>query len=194
MAELHPTALARAADESHPEWGDHDRSVVDRIEPAFVATSWLASLAVSAVVAVFAIAVFALAADTPLLGATGTELGVATVIGALSTFIGFAATMTWRLVRVDHDRLVNSLAVGVLNIAVAAVVALTEVVVRSSTGSGIGDMFQGTDGDQLANTLAVLERTSAAALVGCLLAVGMVPASGDRPSGTQGAADSDSQL
>jgi hypothetical protein len=35
------------------------------------------------------------------------------------------------------------------------------------------------------NVLTVLERSSVAAVLACLLAIGMVPARGERPEGTQ---------
>jgi hypothetical protein len=92
--------------------------------------------------------------------------------------IGFAVVMTLRLVRVQHDRLTNSLAVAALHIAVAGVAALVGVFVSGSP-----------------DALIVLERSAAATIIGCGLAVGMVPAVGERPTGTQREpADTDRQL
>lgn len=190
----HDAFVAAIEAEEHPEWGEHDRSILDRLEPRFVVVTWLqcvaATLAFSALVA----GVFLLVSDATLTGSTGTELGVPTIIAALSTFIGFSAVMSLRLVDVEHDRLVNSLAVGALHVGVSLVILLIEVVGRTTGDFGVSTVFEGSFGTQLGNAATLLERSSAAAIVACLLAVGVVPARGGRPAGTQHGSEQDAQL
>ncbi len=175
-------------------WGDHDANPLDRLEPGWVASTWALCIALTlglgALGTLFAVAV----SDTPITGQTNTELGVLTIVAAMATFIAFAVVITARLVRVPHDRLVNSLAVAALHVAVAVVLFGIELALQA-LGTGAADIFSGSWAEQVGNAFAVLERSSAAAILAALLAVGMVPARGDRPSGTQvGATPQDRQL
>lgn len=170
--------------EDHVVWGGR-RNPISRVEWGFVVVSWLACLLLSAVIAAIGVAATAAFSETPILGETNTELGVLTVISAMSTFIGFAVMMSLRLTRVSHDRLSNSVAVAVLHIAVAATLFLAELGIRATVGESASSPFDGTWTDELGNAFTVLERSAVAALLACLLAAGMVPARGDRPDGTQ---------
>lgn len=171
--------------EDHVVWDEPDRIDLARLEPGFVVGSWL--LGVLATVAIFALStgVVSIVSAAPITGATNTELGVLTILSAMSTFIGFVVVMVMRLVRVDHDRVVNSLAVAALHVAVALVLFLGELVLRNTTDVAASTFLAGNRFDQLGNAFTVLERSSAAAVIACLLAIGMVPARGARPQGTQ---------
>lgn len=162
------TSIAAVRTEDHVVWSEGDRNLLGRIEPSFVIASWalcvLAALAVAAVSG----AIVALISDRNLLDGSPTELGVITILAAMGTFIGFAIVMTLRLVRVEHDRLSNALAVAALHLVVAGALALVGIFI-----------------DGAPDALVALERSAAAAFVACGLAVGMVPAMGGRPLGTQ---------
>lgn len=175
-------------------WGDHDLSPMTRLVPSWVATTWLACLALTFAIAAIATVLVAAFSDSPLTGATNTDLGVLTIIGAMSTFIGFSTMLAARLVRVDHDRFVNSLAVAVLHVGIAVVLFAIELALHSA-GMGASDLLDGNGTDEIGNAFTMLERSAAAAFVAALLATGMVPARGDRPTGTQvGATPQDRQL
>lgn len=182
-------------DDAPPEyWGDHDANVFDRVVPGWVFATWGlcvgAGLAIATVATIFAAAV----SETPLTGETNTELGLLTIVAAMSTFIAFAVVLTMRLVKVDHDRLVNSLAVAAVHVLATVGLFSVELVLQS-LGIGMSDIYDGTWTDEVGNAFTVLERSSAAAILGALLAVGMVPARGGRPEGTQtGATPQDRQL
>jgi hypothetical protein len=171
--------------EDHVVWDEPDRLSLDRLELAFVVSSWAIAMVVTAVIFALSSAIVAALVDDPLFGATSTDLGVMTILAAMSTFIGFVTTMVVRLVRVDHDRVVNSLAVAGIHVLVAVMVFLGSLAARAATGSGLDDVYDGSMSDRLGNVFTVLERSSAAAIVACLLAIGMVPARGERPVGTQ---------
>lgn len=179
--ELH----ARIATADHPEWGAPDQTLASRIVPGFVLTSWLMCLA--AAVALFAIGlgIVALISSQPLFGETNTELGVATIVAAMATFIGFVVVMVLRLPHVSHDRMVNSISVAAVHVAFALTLFLGNLAVRGITGDGAGTLFTGAWTDELGNAFVVLERSAAASVLACILAVGMVPARGPRPTGTQ---------
>lgn len=175
-------------------WGEHDLHVWDRLAPGWVVATWalcvVVALAFAALGTLFAAAV----SDVPITGETNTELGVLTIVAAMSTFIGFVIVLTARLVRVEHDRLVNSLAVAALHVAVAIALFAIELVLQG-LGMGVADVFDGPWTDEIGNAFTVLERSSAAVILAALLSVGMVPAVGGRPQGTQtGATPQDRQL
>lgn len=179
----------------HPEWGDHDRSVLDRIEPRFVVVSWLWGLGTTLAFASIASAVYVLVTGRALTGDVSAEFGVLGLIFAFSTFIGFVVTMFWRLVRVEHDRLTNSMAVAALHVAFAVVLFGIELSVRAATGTGLTENVEGGWAQEVGNGFLALERSAAASVIACLLAVGMVPARGPRPRGTQHAErNQDAQL
>lgn len=176
-------AQVAAAEEPPRTWGDERAR--SEVEPGFVVTTWLLCLVTSIVIAALGVGVVALASDTPLFGETNTELGVLTILAAMGTFIGFVVVMTFRLVRVEHDRLLNSMSVAALHVAFALVLFLGDLALRGIAGVDLGSVFSGSWTDELGNVFTVLERSAAAAIAACLLAVGMVPARGDRPKGTQ---------
>ena len=182
-------------DDAPPEyWGDHDANVLDRVVPRWVLATWAmcvgAGLAIALVATIFAAAV----SESPLTGETNTNLGLLTIVAAMSTFIGFAVVLTMRLVKVEHDRLVNSLAVAAVHVLMTVGLFAVELILQS-LGIGVSDIYDGAWTDEVGNAFTVLERSSAAAILGALLAVGMVPARGDRPAGTQtGATPQDRQL
>jgi len=155
------------------------------IDARFVATTWAWCLAATALLFAMMAGVLALVSDASLVGEAGTELGVLTIAAASSTFIGFVLVMTMRLVRVSHDRLVNSMAVSGLHVAVALVVFLATLALASLTSSGPTDLFGASWSDAIGNVFVLLERSAAMSVIACLLAVGMVPAAGARPRGTQ---------
>ena len=181
-----PTRSASAVSTEAPPayWGDHELHVWNRLAPGWVVTTWALCIAMAlgfaALGTLFALAV----SDTPITGETNTELGVLTIVAAMSTFIGFVVVLVARLVRVDHDRLVNSLAVAALHVAVAVILFAIELVLQGF-GLGAADVFDGPWTDEVGNAFTVLERSSAAVILAALLAVGMVPARGGRPGGTQ---------
>jgi hypothetical protein len=163
-----PASIAQIRTEDHVVWNEDDRSVLARVEPRFVVVTWLESVAAALViVGVSALIVRALS-DRPLTGGTATELGVLTILAAMGTFLGFAVVLTLRLVQVSHDRLANAIAIAALHLVFAGIAAAATVTFGWS-----------------ADVLIVFERTAAATIVGCGLAVGMVPAVGSRPTGTQ---------
>jgi hypothetical protein len=187
-----PTRSATAVRTDVPPtyWGDHDANPLQRLEPGWVVATWAWCMLASFGVAIVATTFAAIVADSPITGTSNNDLGLLTIVAAMSTFIGFAVVMTTRLLRVDHDRLVNSLAVAALHLAVALVLFLLSVMI-----DGFGFRFESAVTDDIANAFAVLERSSVAAILACLLASGMVPARGDRPAGTQvGATPQDRQL
>lgn len=172
-------------DDPHPVWGDGDRGWVGRVEPGFVLRSWAVCLAVAVVLAVVATLIISALSSAPVLGETNTELGVLTIVSSMSTFIAFAVMMAIQLSYVAHDRLTNSLAVAALHVGLAVLLFAGEFVARSIVGESVSASFDGTWTDELGNAFTVLERSAAASVLACLLAPGMVPARGDRPSGTQ---------
>lgn len=191
-----PAASATAVSPDAPPvyWGDHDANPMQRLVPGWVVSTWaMCAVAALALGALFTLIVAAVS-DVPITGETNTELGVLTIVAAMSTFIAFAIVLTARLVRVPHDRLVNSVAVALLHIVVAIVLFAVELALQGF-GMGVGDVFDGPWTDEIGNAFTVLERSSAAAVVASLLSVGMVPAVGDRPQGTQtGVTAQDRQL
>jgi hypothetical protein len=190
-----PALEAALQSSEHPEWGDHDIPVLERIEPRFVAITWLWCTAATLALAAIGGLAFVLVTGRELTGTAGAEFGVLGIIFAFATFIAFVVTMVVRLVRVDHDRLANSMAVAALHVAVAVVLLLVELALLQFVGSGVTDAIEGGPLQQLGNVFVALERSAAVAVLACLLAVGMVPARGPRPAGTQHVArDQDSQL
>lgn len=191
-----PSNAQVAAAEAPPRtWGLPDDHTYQRVEPGFVLTSWLLCLLATIVVAALGVAVISLAADTPILGETNTEIGVLTIVAAMATFIGFVVTMAVRLVSVEHDRLLNSMSVAAVHVGFALVLFLGNLLLREVAGVDIGSAFTGPWTDELGNVFTVLERSSVAAIAACLLASGMVPARGERPAGTQTApTPTDNQL
>jgi hypothetical protein len=183
-SEPNRSATAVRTDPPPAYWGDHDAHPLERLEPGWVVTTWalcvLMALGLATLGTLFAMAV----ADTPITGETNTELGVLTIVAAMSTFVGFVVVLVARLVRVDHDRLVNSLAVAALHVLVAIALFAVELALQG-LGMGVGDVFDGPWTDEIGNAFTVLERSSAAVILAALLSVGMVPARGDRPTGTQ---------
>lgn len=179
--ELH----ARIAAADHPEWGAPDQTILQRIVPGFVLTSWLMCLAASVALAAIGLGIIALISQAPLFGEANTELGVAMIVSAMATFIGFVVVMVLRLPHVSHDRLVNSLSVGIVHVAFAILLFGGNLLVRAVTGDGAGSLFTGAWTDEIGTAFTILERSAVASVLACLLAVGMVPARGPRPAGTQ---------
>lgn len=183
------------ADQPPVAWGAPDRTLLQRIEPRFVVSSWALCLLASLAIAALGVLVVSLVSQAPLTGETNTELGVLMILAAMGTFIGFVTVMSLRLVRASHDRLVNSMAVAALHVAVAALLILADLAVFGIFGVHAGSGLTGPWTDTLGNVIVVLERSSVAAIAACLLAAGMVPAMGGRPAGTQTAATpTDQQL
>lgn len=180
--ELH----ARIAAADHPEWGAPDQTLAQRVVPGFVLSSWLLALAASVALFAIGLGVMSLISSRPLFGETNTELGVAMIVAAMATFIGFVTVMVLRLPHVSHDRMVNSLSVAAVHVTFALLLFLGNLAIRGITGEGAGSLiFTGTWTDEVGNAFVVLERSAAASVLACLLAVGMVPARGPRPTGTQ---------
>lgn len=186
-AHRHDPSAARvaAAEEPPRTWGTTESDLSSHIEPRFVLISWLLCLLATVVISAVATGIVALASDAPLLGETNTELGVLTVISAFSTFLGFAVVMALRLTHVAHDRLLNSMSVAAVHVALALLLFLGDLALRGIAGVDVGSVFTGPWTDEVGNVFVVLERSSVAAIAACLLAVGMVPARGGRPAGTQ---------
>jgi hypothetical protein len=193
----HRTATSAAAVHTDPPpavWGDHDSRFLSRVEPGWVVTTWLLAVVAMLAIAAAATAIVAAVSESPLTSDTNTGLGVLTIIGAMSTFIAFAVVITARLVRVDHDRLSNSLAVAAFHVGVAIVLFAVELVLQG-LGIGVADTLEGTWTDEVGNAFTVAERSSAAVILAALLSAGMVPARGGRPTGTQvGPTPQDRQL
>lgn len=171
--------------ETHPTWSEPGVGFWHRIEWGFVLKSWLLCLLVTAVLATIIMAILAAVSDDPLLGTENASLGVSTIAAAFATFIGFVIVQINRLPRVAHDRLTNSMAVAGVHVALAIVVLVVDLISRG-VGADFDSFFGGTWTDEIGNAFVVLERSAVAAVAACLLAVGMVPARGDRPEGTQG--------
>ena len=180
-----PHAATRVSDDVPPPyWGDHDARPLTRLDFGWIATTWALCLLVGMGIAAVATFLVAALSETPLTGEENTTLGVLTIISAMSTFIAFASVITFRLVRIEHDRMVNSLGVGVFHVLVAITLFAIELVLQGF-GVGVGDVLEGTPTDEIGNAFPVLERSSVAAFLASLLAIGMVPAVGARPRGTQ---------
>lgn len=180
------SGIAAIRTEDHVVWDEPDRFALGRLEPTFVLVSWLVALATTVVIFALSTGIVAMISDRPLTGETNTELGVLTILSAMSTFIGFVVVMTIRLVRVEHDRVVNSLAVAALHVGIAVLLFLGALAGQAAfDNTGASSIFDGSVTEQLGNVFTVLERSSVAAILACLLAIGMVPARGDRPEGTQ---------
>lgn len=189
------SSIATARTEDHVVWDDPDRVASGRLEVGFVVTTWLMCVALTVVLFAVSAGIVAVISQRPLGGDTNTELGVLMILSAMSTFIGFVVMMGMRLVHVAHDRVVNSLAVAALHVSVALVLFLGALAVRQITGSSVSSLLGGGWSEQLGTTFTVLERSAAASVIACLLAIGIVPARGDRPRGTQsGAVDQDRHL
>ncbi len=185
MDSNHPHATTAVSDDVPPPyWGDHEARPFVRLEFGWIVTTWAMCLAVGVVIALVSTAIVAALSEAPLTGEQNTTLGVLTIISAMSTFIAFASVITFRLVRVEHDRLANSLGVGVFHVLVAIALFAIELALQGA-GIGVGDVLEGTATDEVGNAFTVLERSSVAAILASLLSVGMVPARGGRPKGTQ---------
>ena len=179
------SSVAAIHTEDHVVWDEPDAIDLDRLEVGFVAVSWLIAFAVTAVIFAISSLITAALSDAPLFGAENTDLGVLTILAAMSTFIGFVTTMVLRLVRVEHDRVVNSLAVAAMHVLLAMTVFFVTLAIRAANMESLDTVFTGTVMDRVGNVFTVLERSSVAAIAACLLAIGMVPARGARPRGTQ---------
>ena len=179
-----PAAAAAVAGSPHPEWGDHGARFSTRLAPGWIVSTWVLCLLAAAAIAVVSAFIVDALSSTPLTGETNTELGVLTIVAVMATFVGFVGVLVARLTKVPHDRLANSLAVAALHVVVAIVLFAVELGLQAA-GTGATDALDGSWTDQLGNAFNVLERSSAAAILASLLAVGMVPARGDRPVGTQ---------
>jgi hypothetical protein len=179
------SSVAAIHTEDHVVWDEPDAITLDRLEVGFVAGSWLVAFVVTAVIFAISTLITAALSDAPLFGARNTDLGVLTILAAMSTFIGFVTTMVLRLVRVEHDRVVNSLAVAAMHVLLAMTVFFVTLAVRGANMESLDTVFTGTVMDRVGNVFTVLERSSVAAIAACLLAIGMVPARGARPTGTQ---------
>lgn len=188
-------AEVAVADRPPVAWGAPDRTILQRIEPRFVVGSWALSMLATVVLAVLSLLVVSLVTSTPLNADTDAGTGVVLIVAAMATFIGFVVVMAFRLVRVAHDRLVNSLAVAMLHLAVAALAIGAEFAIFAAAGADFTNTFGRPLSNNVGHAVGALERSAAAAIAACLLAAGMVPAMGGRPSGTQTAATpTDEQL
>lgn len=197
MDPQHSGSAARVTTDDDQLVGDvPDRAFLSRIEPGFVFTSWLLCLLATVVLFAVAALILALVSQRSLTGETNTELGVLMIASAVSTIIGFGLVMSLRLARVEHDRPMNSIAVAGLHTGVALLLFLVNLVVRQVFGTGVGGLlFEGPWTDELGNAFVVLERSAAASVLACILAIGMVPEHGDSPRGTQtGPVPEDEQL
>ncbi|MCW2959955.1 MAG: hypothetical protein JWM90_342 [Thermoleophilia bacterium] len=184
MSDTAPQATPHTTPDPHPTWSEPEAHFLQRIVPSFVLTSWLLSLLATAVLATGILLILSAVSDAPLTSTENASLGVSSIAAAFATFIGFVLVQIARLPKVAHDRLVNSLAVAALHVSVAFLILIAELIARGS-GWDPASGFGGTWTDQLGNAFIVLERSAVAAIAACLLAVGMVPARGERPVGTQ---------
>ena len=191
MTDMHPIALARTVEQPHPEWGDHDQGVADRLDLRFVLQTWAEAILATLAFGGITIGLLELVTDPPITNSdTAFAYGIGTVVFAFATFLCFAGVLVWRLPRLDADRLVNSLAVGIAHVATATVIAAVAIITWAVADPSI------TSGwiDSLATVLTLLVEGAPAAVFAVLLAVGMVPARGSMPSGTQHAEHPDAQL
>jgi hypothetical protein len=188
------TRTAVLPPDAQPVWGGHDRRLREKLDLGFIASSWALCFAATLALAALVSGVFTLLSQAPLTGITGTELGVLGIIFGFSTFVAFVMVMTWRLQHVSHDRLVNSMSVAAVHTGLALILFLGELAGRTLFGVGASETFEGGIRQQVGNVFLVLERSAAASVLACLLAVGMVPAYGSRPEGTQHAAPEDRTL
>lgn len=182
---LPASAIAAIRTEDHVVWDEPDAVDVGRLELGFVVVSWLMCILATLVIFAASTAVVSLISQSSITGETNTELGILMLLAAMSTFIGFVSVMVWRLTNVDHDRVVNSLGVAALHVVVALVLFLVEITVYGISGNNASSILQGPWTDELGSAFTTLERSAGAAILACLLAIGMVPALGDRPVGTQ---------
>jgi hypothetical protein len=170
----HPrSSVTAATSEPHAEWGEHD-SLASRLDLRFVVRTWTASLLVSAVFAAVVDAFVILLSDQPVAGASGTDIGLLTIVFSLSTFVGFMVAASTRLGRIAANHMENGLAIGVLHVLVGAVVLLA-LIALNGTADGVPDPFTGSVLDHVTRTLAVAAIAAPFALVGCLIAIGIAP-------------------
>jgi len=176
-------ALAAVAASPHPEWGDHEAHLRTRLDMGWIASTWV--LCVAASLAAFAVGAFIVGSftDTQVTDPSSTDLGVLTIVAVMSTFMAFVGVLVARLTLVEHDRLANSFAVAALHLVVAGAVFVVTLAIEGGISGQVDTAF------------SLLERSAAAAVLASLLAVGMVPARGGRPEGTQtGPTSQDYQL
>jgi hypothetical protein len=172
MTELH----------DHPpgqEWSEPMKGWRSRIKWRFVVVSWLIALAVTILVSVpLSWASIAVQGDVDAVGAE-----IALIIAGFATFLVFFGVMFVRLRQIDHDRLLNSMAVALLHTFVSLGLGLLAVIVFETIDRDTalpGDRF-----DELGLVILSLDRPSAAAIVACALAAAIMPARGPVPKGTQ---------
>lgn len=172
MSELH----------EHPpgeEWSEPMKDWRSRIKWRFVLISWLIALTLTIMVTgLLGWATLALQSDTD---TTGT--GIVSFIAGFATFLVFFGVMFTRLQHIDHDRLLNSIAVALLHTFVSLGLGMIAIVVRASLD--INSPIPGGRFEEMGTFIFSLDRPAAAALVACGLAAAIMPARGPLPTGTQ---------
>jgi hypothetical protein len=192
--DLHLPTSAVVAATDRQTWTDPDHVVRDGIDARFVVTTWAASFAATLLVVGIAALVIAVAAPGTLGSESSTGLGVLGIVAGIATFLAFATVVSWRLEHFHGDRLVNGLAVSALHLAIAGGAFLVELVARLVLSFDWAATAAADVAASIGDLAALLQLTAATSIVGCLLAIGIVPARGERPSGTQHAAPEDQTL
>ncbi|MCB0879301.1 MAG: hypothetical protein KDC46_10020 [Thermoleophilia bacterium] len=197
MEQLHPQALAAAVESSdHPEWGDHYHVWRREVDVGFVLGTWLEAVLATAVGSGLVIGLIAVTSSQQIVNPEpGFAYGVGTVVTAFVTFIAFVAVLVHRLRHTDHDRLMNSLAVGAAHTLTAVVIAAVAILTRYVVDPGPSGLVDAGWADWLATAATLLVEGAPAAIFAGLLAPGLIPARGGIPRGQQGAElDQDRQL
>lgn len=104
---------------------------------------------------------------------------LALVFGTLITFV---TVLSFRLLLIDHDRLLNSMMVAAVHVALCIVVLALGFLLPLV---GVNWPIPGSFHDELGVIFTSLERSAAISIVACGLVAGTLPATGGRPAGTQ---------
>ena len=167
--------------DDHVEWSHPIEGWHTRIKWKFVFASWMIALTVTVIVTLVAVLVAILLQG----GLSEDAPPIAIIVSAFTSFLSFAFVLVHRLPKLEHDRLLNGLAVAAVQTAVTLILGLTAIVVRAS-------MDVSAPFDEL-GLIAVIP--AVASIVGCGLAASVLPARGPAPAGTQTAEEpTDRQL
>jgi hypothetical protein len=172
------SAIRPAATDS---WSHPAEHAFARVQWAQAFVTWGIGAAASIVIALVAAAVYA-----AISGAGQLDGDLMIAITALSAFFGFLGALVWRLPRVvEHDRLLNSLAVAGINIGIGLAVLLVDAVVGATTGSDLTDLLAGHTISEAGIGFFAIERSAVTVIAAAFLAAGIVPEQGPTEPGAQ---------
>jgi hypothetical protein len=141
--------------------------VMHHAQGRFIASTWIICGLLLGLL--FTIALFVV--NQAISVSTGWREELVYLIAFSATFFVFLVVLNLRLPSIQHDRMLNSLAVGSVHVGVVLVGAAVAGFMDSSIN--------------LFDARLALIWTAPAALVACLIAPGLLPAEGDSPDGIQ---------